>query len=90
MENTNIFEVILGRIIDQIRHAKSRNILNVRGGYATGKSTFLGLLYMYLMYKYSVGEIDFIPAYFNLENDEMEVLDLTEFLIKYGGLDEGK
>ena len=26
----------------------------------------------------------------NLENDEMEVLDLTEFLIKYGGLDEGK
>ena len=71
LENTNIFEVILGRIIDQIRHAKSRNILNVRGGYATGKSTFLGLLYMYLMYKYSVGEIDFIPAYFNLENDEM-------------------
>lgn len=26
----------------------------------------------------------------NLENDELEVLDLTEFLIKYGGLDEGK
>ncbi|MBE6495853.1 MAG: (Fe-S)-binding protein [Methanobrevibacter thaueri] len=24
----------------------------------------------------------------NLENDEMEVLDLTEFLVKYGGLDE--
>lgn len=26
----------------------------------------------------------------NLENDEMEVLDLTEFLVKYGGLDEEK
>ena len=24
----------------------------------------------------------------NLENDELEVLDLTEFLLKYGGLDE--
>ena len=24
----------------------------------------------------------------NLENDEMEVLDLTEFLLKYGGIDE--
>lgn len=26
----------------------------------------------------------------NLENDEIEVLDLTEFLVKYGGLDEGQ
>ncbi len=26
----------------------------------------------------------------NLENDEFEVIDLTEFLIKYGGLNEGK
>jgi len=26
----------------------------------------------------------------NLSNEEMEVLDLTEFLVKYGGLDEGK
>lgn len=26
----------------------------------------------------------------NLENDELEVLDLTEFLVKYGGADEGK
>jgi Fe-S oxidoreductase len=26
----------------------------------------------------------------NLENDEIEVLDLTEFLVKYGGVDEGE
>lgn len=26
----------------------------------------------------------------NLENDDLEVLDLTEFLVKYGDLDEGK
>ncbi|WP_405290215.1 (Fe-S)-binding protein [Methanobrevibacter sp.] len=26
----------------------------------------------------------------NLENDDMEVLDLTEFLVKYGDVDEGK
>jgi Fe-S oxidoreductase len=25
----------------------------------------------------------------NLENDEIEVLDLTEFLVEYGGIDEG-
>ena len=24
----------------------------------------------------------------NLENEDMEVLDLTEFLVKYGGVDE--
>ena len=26
----------------------------------------------------------------NLENDDMEVLDLTEFLVKYGGIDESQ
>ena len=26
----------------------------------------------------------------NLSNDDLEVLDLTEFLVKYGGLDEDK
>lgn len=44
------------------------NILNIRGEYSSGKSTFLGILYIYLLYQYSVGNIGFIPAYFNLEN----------------------
>lgn len=44
------------------------NILNIRGEYSSGKSTFLGILYIYLLYQYSVGNISFIPAYFNLEN----------------------
>ena len=44
------------------------NILNIRGEYGSGKSTFLGILYIYLLYQYSIGEIHFIPAYFNLEN----------------------
>lgn len=44
------------------------NILNIRGEYSSGKSTFLGILYIYLLYQYSIGNISFIPAYYNLEN----------------------
>lgn len=47
------------------------NILNIRGEYSAGKSTFLGILYIYLLFQYSIGNINFIPAYFNLENKEI-------------------
>ena len=62
------------------------NILNIRGEYSAGKSTFLGILYIYLLFQYSVGNIDFIPAYFNLEN--MEILEkITESAdIPYNGV----
>lgn len=49
----------------------TENILNIRGDYGSGKSTFLGLLYIYLLYCYSCGKIKYIPAYFNLENEEI-------------------
>lgn len=47
------------------------NLLNIRGENSSGKSTFLCLLYVYLLYKYSIGLIDFIPAYFNLDNNKI-------------------
>ena len=68
----NIFNFVLNRILIQMNNATSENLLNIRGENSSGKSTFLGLLYIFLLYKYSIGEIDFIPAYFNLESDEMK------------------
>ena len=68
---TNIFDYLLSHIKDQINNGVTKNILNIRGEYDSGKSTFLGLFFIYLLYKYSIGCIDFIPAYFNLENNEM-------------------
>lgn len=66
-----IFEAITETMIEGVRNQKSKNILNLRGEHGTGKSTFLGILYIYLLNQYSIGKIDFIPAYFALENAEM-------------------
>lgn len=32
---------------------------------------FLGLFYIYLLYQYNYGKIHFIPAYFNMENEDI-------------------
>lgn len=73
--NENIFIFIRNRLCNRIKayekETDSNNLLNVRGEYSSGKSTFLGLLYIFLLHEYSVGSIDFIPAYFNLENNEL-------------------
>lgn len=73
--NENIFILIRNRLCDRInaydKETDSNNLLNIRGEYSSGKSTFLGLLYIFLLHEYSVGSIDFIPAYFNLENNEL-------------------
>lgn len=66
----DLFDFICNRIIFQME-SDSKNVLNVRGEYRTGKSIFLGLFYIYLLNRYSIGKIDFIPAYFNLENREI-------------------
>lgn len=53
------------------RDFNQQNILNIRGDYSSGKSTFLGLFYIYLLYQYNYGKIHFIPAYFNMENEDI-------------------
>jgi len=59
-------------IIDQIENNQNdKNILNIRGEHGSGKSTYMTLLYVLLLFKYSKGEIDFIPAYFNLESQRV-------------------
>jgi hypothetical protein len=70
-DGENIIEYICERIKDRITDVRTQNLLNIRGEYSSGKSTFLGLTYIYLLYQYSIGRIDFIPAYFNLENPKM-------------------
>ena len=69
--NFSIFQNMRDYLIDKMRGSETfnqPNILNIRGEYSSGKSTFLGILYIYLLYQYSIGNITFIPAYFNLEN----------------------
>ena len=66
----NIFVFVANRIVQRMGKS-NRNVLNLRGKYSSGKSTFLGLLYIYLLRLYSIGKINFIPAYFSLENAEM-------------------
>ncbi len=67
----NIFQTVSQQLISKISNEQSKNILNLRGEYDTGKSTFLGLLFLYLLLQYHIGNIDFIPAYFNLENSSV-------------------
>ncbi len=71
---SNIFSDLY-QIITQFMYDSSsvniQNIINIRGDYSSGKSTFLGLLYIYLLYHYSYGKINYIPAYFNMENDDI-------------------
>lgn len=73
-DESNIFYELC-QIITQCMHDKQnlklQNIINIRGDYSSGKSTFLGLLYIYLLYRYSYGKIDYIPAYFNMENEDI-------------------
>lgn len=70
----NIFYELC-QIVSQFMHNSKnpnvQNIINIRGDYSSGKSTFLGLFYIYLLYQYSYGKIDYIPAYFNMENDDI-------------------
>lgn len=71
LKNENIFSFVIQRIKMQMNNATSENLLNIRGENSSGKSTFLGLLYIYLLNQYSIGKINFIPAYFNLESKEI-------------------
>lgn len=66
----NIFVTVAGCIAERMQ-CSNHNVLNLRGKYSSGKSTFLGLLYIYLLRLYSIGKINFIPAYFALENAKM-------------------
>ena len=62
---------IVTQFMNDEKNPNLQNIINVRGDYSSGKSTFLGLFYIYLLYCYSYGKIKYIPAYFNMENDDI-------------------
>lgn len=66
-----LFEFVQQRIVKQMQHSSAPNVLNIRGEHSAGKSMFLGQFYIHLMTEYSKGSIDFIPAYFNMENEEI-------------------
>lgn len=71
---TNIFEQLTQIVTTMMADNSNyyvRNLINIRGDYSSGKSTFLGLFYIYLLYQYNYGKINYIPAYFNMENDDI-------------------
>jgi len=67
----HLFGFVQHRIVEQMKHPSIRNVLNIRGEHSAGKSMFLGQFYIHLMIEYSKGRINFIPAYFNMENEEI-------------------
>ena len=73
-DKTNIFwelcKIVTKMMLDN-DHSYVQNLINIRGDYSSGKSTFLGLFYIYLLYQYNYGKINYIPAYFNIENDDI-------------------
>ncbi len=72
LEGEHVFEQlhhIIQKSFESENELKNPNIINIRGGYSSSKSTFLGMLYVYLLYQYSQGNTQYIPVYFNMEND---------------------
>lgn len=71
---TNIFlelSQIVTKMMNDSNNYYVQNLINIRGDYSSGKSTFLGMFYIYLLYQYNYGKINYIPAYFNMENDDI-------------------
>lgn len=71
LEKEDILDFVCKQLKKKVGCSLYKNVLNIRGEYSSGKSTFLGILYIYLLNQYSIGKINFIPAYFNLENNEI-------------------
>lgn len=74
----DVFQSIIARIKEKMDEEPikeisfGRNILNLRGDYGCGKSTFLGYLYIELLEAFNAGKIDFIPVIFSLNNQEVK------------------
>lgn len=64
LENENIFEWVSNLILLQNEY---NHPLNIRGECSVGKSAFLGVQYLYMLYMFSKGKGTHIPLYFNLE-----------------------
>lgn len=71
MSGGTIFEFVQARIIEQMKHPPAKNVLNIRGEHSAGKSVFLEQFYIHLMTENSKGSLNFIPAYFDMENEEI-------------------
>lgn len=71
LDELDIFGFVCERLETQVGYSFPKNALNIRGEYSSGKSTFLGLFFIYLLNQYYTGKINFLPAYFNIENREM-------------------
>lgn len=79
---TGILQFVQRRIMEQMKNPDSKNVLNIRGEHSSGKSMFLGQLYIHLITEYSKGSFNFIPAYFNMEDkkiyEQMESSDSSD------------
>lgn len=62
--DVNIFDWVSNLILLQNEY---NHPLNIRGECSVGKSAFLGVQYLYMLYMFSRGKGTHIPMYFNLE-----------------------
>lgn len=52
----------------------NRNVLNLKGANESGKSTFLSMLFLFLLFKHTFSSFKYIPLYFNIGHFRMEGL----------------
>lgn len=61
----------IANIIESYEGA-NRNILNLKGEHESGKSTFLSMLFIYILYKHTYHSFKYVPLYFNIEKYRKE------------------
>ena len=74
IDSTNYFEELVHLIENS-----SVQALGIKGCPGLGKSTFMTLTYLQMLYMFSVGKTRYIPFYFNFEyEEEKEKIDASE------------
>ena len=82
IDNTNYFE----KLVHLIENS-SVQALGIKGCPGLGKSTFMTLTYLQMLYMFSIGKTRYIPFYFNFgygeglkENNDLEECSLNDYI----------
>ena len=64
---------------------ENRNVINLKGEHESGKSTFLSMLFIYLLYKHTYQSYKYIPLYFNIEKYRTNGMDSKTIMSIFDG-----
>ncbi|WP_092065183.1 trypsin-like peptidase domain-containing protein [Butyrivibrio sp. INlla14] len=92
--SATLLEWVSKRIEGRGTTGDGKHILNVVGTCGSGKTTFLGIEYFYLLNKFVTGKSLYVPFYFNIEdllrrdelefsNENVEPSTIQESILKY-------